>query len=107
MDKFDDFVNGPDSYGKKSNVTDLKDHWAVLVAGSNGYFNYRHQADVCHAYHLMVRQGIPEDQIIVMSFNDVAWDSLNPFPGKLFNRLDAVDWYEGCKVDYQGDDVHV
>ena len=25
-------------------------HWVVLVAGSNGYGNYRHQADVCHAY---------------------------------------------------------
>jgi len=48
----------------------------------------------------MVRQGIPEDQFIVMAFNDVAWDMLNPFPGKLFNRLDAVDWYEGCKIDY-------
>ncbi len=26
--------------------------WAVLVAGSDGFFNYRHQADVCHAYHV-------------------------------------------------------
>ena len=28
------------------------DTWAVLVAGSQGYFNYRHQADVCHAYQV-------------------------------------------------------
>ena len=26
------------------------DHWAVIVAGSSGYSNYRHQADTCHAY---------------------------------------------------------
>ena len=26
--------------------------WAVLVAGSNGWSNYRHQADVCHAYQV-------------------------------------------------------
>jgi glycosylphosphatidylinositol transamidase (GPIT) subunit GPI8 len=25
-------------------------HAAVLVAGSNGYWNYRHQADIAHAY---------------------------------------------------------
>lgn len=25
-------------------------HWALLVAGSSGWSNYRHQADVCHAY---------------------------------------------------------
>ena len=25
------------------------DNWAVLIAGSNAYYNYRHQADVAHA----------------------------------------------------------
>jgi legumain len=39
----------------------IKDHWAVLVAGSNGFVNYRHQADVCHAYHLLLDQGIPAE----------------------------------------------
>jgi len=29
--------------------------WVLLVAGSSGYMNYRHQADVCHAYQ--VRRG--------------------------------------------------
>ena len=27
--------------------------WAVLVAGSRGWDNYRHQADVCHAYQVI------------------------------------------------------
>jgi hypothetical protein len=27
-------------------------HWAVLIAGSASYGNYRHQSDVCHAYHV-------------------------------------------------------
>ena len=26
--------------------------WAVLVAASRGWDNYRHQADVCHAYQV-------------------------------------------------------
>jgi legumain len=29
--------------------------WALLVAGSNGYDNYRHQADICHAYQVLPR----------------------------------------------------
>jgi len=37
------------------------DHWAVLVAGSNTYGNYRHQADVAHAYQIVRGQGIPAD----------------------------------------------
>jgi len=36
-------------------------HWAVIVAGSSGYGNYRHQADTCHAYQIMKKNGIPED----------------------------------------------
>lgn len=29
--------------------------WVVLAAGSDSYYNYRHQADICHAYQ--VRRG--------------------------------------------------
>lgn len=81
------------------------DYWAVLVAGSKGFYNYRHQADVCHAYHLIKSQGIPEDQIIVMLYNDVAWDSENPYPGTLYNKQNGKNYYEGCKIDYHGDEL--
>ena len=33
------------------------DNWAVLVAGSNTYGNYRHQADVFHSYQSLVGSG--------------------------------------------------
>ena len=26
--------------------------WAVLIAGSMGWMDYRHQADVCHSYQV-------------------------------------------------------
>ncbi len=78
----------------------MENHWAVLVAGSKGYFNYRHQADVCHAYHLLISQGFLESQIIVMAYNDVAWDDENPFPGTLFNGNNGINYYEGCVIDY-------
>ncbi|KAM6133252.1 legumain isoform 2-T2 [Phoenicopterus ruber ruber] len=47
-------------------------HWVVIVAGSNGWYNYRHQADVCHAYQIVHRNGIPDEQIIVMMYDDIA-----------------------------------
>ena len=37
-----------------------EDHWAVIVAGSDGYWNYRHQADVCHAAKTLKKNGISE-----------------------------------------------
>jgi len=84
--------------------------WAVLVAGSNGYYNYRHQADVAHAYQVVKSKGIPESNIITMAYDDIASSSQNPFPGKLFNKPTAagtagVDVYDGFKIDYKGKDV--
>lgn len=88
------------SYGVTANDSD---HWAVLVTGSKGYTNYRHHADVCHAYHVMKKNGIPENQIILMSYNDAVNAKENPIPGKLFNKPNGDNVYEGCKIDYEGD----
>jgi len=86
------------------------DHWAVLIAGSSGYGNYRHQADVCHAYHVMINGGISAEKIIVLAVDDIANNRENPFPGKIFNKptpagTPGVDVYEGCIIDYSGKDV--
>eukprot|EP00928_Gymnodinium_smaydae_P078884 TRINITY_DN62942_c0_g1_i1.p1 TRINITY_DN62942_c0_g1~~TRINITY_DN62942_c0_g1_i1.p1 ORF type:complete len:445 (+),score=130.75 TRINITY_DN62942_c0_g1_i1:67-1401(+) len=85
-------------------------HWAVIVAGSNGFENYRHQADTCHAYQVVKAKGIPEDNIIMLAYDDVAHNEDNPFPGKLYNKPDAKgtgkDVYAGCKIDYKGKDVN-
>lgn len=48
------------------------DIYAVVVAGSNGFYNYRHQTDACHAYHSLLQHGVKADNIILMSYNDVA-----------------------------------
>ena len=80
-------------------------HWAVIVAGSNGYGNYRHQADACHAYQIAKRKGIPEKQIILFMYDDIAHSKENPIPGKVFNQPDGKDVYHGCKASYTGSDV--
>ena len=87
------------------------DHWAVLVAGSNYFYNYRHQADTCHAYQILKKNGIPEDHIIHFNYNDVANSSENPFPGKLFNKptekgTPGVDVYKGCGIDYEKNEAN-
>jgi len=84
--------------------------WAVIIAGSKTYGNYRHQADACHAYHVTSKFGIPDERIIMMFYDDIAHSSSNPFPGKMFNKPTAsgvpgVDVYEGCKKDYTGSQV--
>jgi legumain len=81
--------------------------WAVLVAGSNSYGNYRHQADICHAYHVVSSNGIPDSRIIMLYYDDIANNGQNPFKGQIFNKpaTTGVDIYKGCKKDYTGNDV--
>ncbi|KAL8515777.1 hypothetical protein ACS0TY_014464 [Phlomoides rotata] len=79
--------------------------WAVLVAGSNGFGNYRHQADVCHAYQILKRGGIKEENIVVFMYDDIANSSLNPRKGVLINHPSGVDVYAGVPKDYTGEQV--
>lgn len=83
----------------------LADIHAVLIAGSNGFYNYRHQADVCHAYNTLVRKGVNPENIIVLSYDDVANDPTNPLPGQLYNKPNGEEHYKSCKIDYKGEDV--
>jgi legumain len=84
--------------------------WAVIVAGSSTFDNYRHQADACHAYQIVHKNGIPADNIITFMYDDIASDPSNPFPGQIFNKPTAagtpgVDVYKGVQKDYTGASV--
>jgi legumain len=85
-------------------------HWAVLVAGSNSFWNYRHQSDVFHAYQTLIKKGLSPDNIILMAYDDIANDTENPFKGKVFNKPDpkglGEDVYKNIKIDYRGKAVN-
>jgi legumain len=80
-------------------------NYAVLVAGSNGYYNYRHQADVCHAYQILHKNGIPDSNIVVMMYDDIAQNAQNPTKGVIINHPTGNDVYHGVPKDYTGTDV--
>ncbi|XP_062974048.1 legumain [Elgaria multicarinata webbii] len=80
-------------------------HWVVIVAGSYDWGNYRHQADACHAYQIVHRNGIPDEQIIVMMYDDIADNVLNPTKGIIINRPGGPDVYKGTPKDYVKKDV--
>nr|GFB61129.1 vacuolar-processing enzyme-like [Tanacetum cinerariifolium] len=69
--------------------------WAVLVAGSYGYYNYRHQADVCHAYQILKKGGLKDENIIVFMYDDIANDPNNPRAGVIINNPKGSDVYAG------------
>ena len=79
--------------------------WAVLVAGSNGYYNYRHQSDVCHAYQVLKSHGVPDERIVVLMYDDIAHSPENPTPGIIVNHPNGSDVYAGVPKDFTGEDV--
>jgi len=79
--------------------------YAVLVAGSNTWGNYRHQSDVCHAYQVLVEHGFNKDNIIVFMYDDLAKNPSNPTPGIIINHPNGKDVYGGVKIDYRTTDV--
>ncbi|XP_061374951.1 vacuolar-processing enzyme-like [Gastrolobium bilobum] len=81
--------------------------WAILIAGSNGYWNYRHQSDVCHAYQLLRKGGLKEENIIVFMYDDIAFNEENPRSGIIINSPHGNDVYKGVPKDYVGEDVTV
>ncbi|XP_069567767.1 LOW QUALITY PROTEIN: legumain [Brachyistius frenatus] len=91
--------------GFPTQETDGGKNWVLIVAGSNGWYNYRHQADACHAYQIVHKNGIPDEQIVVMMYDDLAQNEENPTPGMIINRPNGSDVYKGVPKDYTGDDV--
>lgn len=81
----------------------------MLVAGSNSYSNYRHQADVFHSYQMLIQSGFDSDKIITFAYDDIATSVSNPFKGKVYNKPTytnpGVDVYAGVKIDYSKTDV--
>ena len=59
--------------------------YQILIAGSNGWNNYRHQSDVIALSSLLHT----DDENIITTFvaDDLANSFENPFPGQLFNTL--------------------
>jgi legumain len=80
-------------------------NWALVIAGSNGYYNYRHQADVCHAYQVLHAHGIPDSNIIVMMYDDIANNDENPVKGNIINKPNGSNVYPGVLKDYTGETV--
>ena len=91
-------------------AAETETHWAVIIAGSNTYGNYRHQADTHHAVKIMMEGGIARENIIHMAYDDIASSRSNPFPGQIFNHptdtgVAGRNVYDSSEIDYRGTNV--
>uniref|UniRef100_A0A914XBL5 Legumain n=1 Tax=Plectus sambesii TaxID=2011161 RepID=A0A914XBL5_9BILA len=62
--------------------------WALLVAGSNGWSNYRHQADVCHAYKILrVGKDYVKEDVNPQNFLNILQGNKKAMKGKGSGRV--------------------
>ena len=82
----------------------LRDNWALLIAGSETWKNYRHQADVLNMYQILRSYGFNDDHIVLIMKDDIANNPSNPNPGKVL-RYDDIDLYANVSLDYNLDTI--
>ena len=62
--------------------------------GNNGTLD-AWQADVCHAYQILRKGGVEEENIVVFMYDDIAHNILNPRPGVIINHPKGENVYNG------------
>jgi len=90
---------------KEFNYPTLHERWAVLVAASEGFENYRHQADVLNMYQYLRGVGFPDDHILLIMEDDIANSPDNKKSGEI--RVDANEnnLYHDIALDYHVHDL--
>lgn len=78
----------------------LEGNWAVLIATSQGWNNYRHQADVLAIYKELKKAGYPDERIILIAEDDLAYNPSNPEPGIIRVVPGGENVYDEVEIDY-------
>ena len=84
----------------------FSEKYAILFAGSKGWDNYRHQADVFYMYKILKDRGFEDDHISLWAYNDIVNNVENPYMGQVYHTLDNQDIYPGDQaIDFIGENL--
>ena len=81
-----------------------KSNYALLVAASGTWENYRHQADILNVYQILKFLGYDDDHIVLIMEDDLANNSKNPYKGEV-RRYDEQNLYVDVEIDYKLKDL--
>ena len=79
----------------------LDERWALLIAASKGWANYRFQSDVFAMYQLLKQHGYQDDHIVLICEDDVARNPKNSHPGELRISDTGANLYDDDAIDYR------
>lgn len=78
-----------------------KELYAMIIATSTGWSNYRYQANAYAMYQLLKKNGVDDDHILLISEDDIANNPQNPRQGFIQSSMSDENLYEGVQVDYR------
>lgn len=84
-----------------------EDNWAVVIATSDTWANYRHQADALAMYQLLRRHGYDDSHIVFVSEDNLAYHPNNLHPGEIRVRPDGENLHRDVTVDYRLSDITI
>lgn len=87
------------------NYPQLHERWALIVAASSGWINYRHQADALNMYKILRSRGYDDEHIILIMEDDIAYHGNNPNPGTVQVITGGENLYENVLIDYKTSDL--
>ena len=83
----------------------MLDKWALLIAASTGWGNYRFQADVFAMYQILKKHGYDDKHIILICEDDLAYNEKNVEPGVIRVKDDGENLYDSSAIDYKLSDL--
>ena len=101
---FDELLDNSDSEYKYKMSKGYK---AVLICGSEGWYNYRHQADILYVYNNLKKNGFTDDDIILIMRDDIAGHAKNAYKGVIKVSLNGENLYRDIQLDYRADTLGV
>ena len=101
---FDELIDNSNS---KYKYKLAKGYKAVLICGSEGWYNYRHQADILYVYNSLKKNGFTDDDIILIMRDDIANHAKNPDKGIIRVSPNGENLYQNIVIDYRADTLSV
>lgn len=102
-----DWARSYQKFDKNINITypDSDEQWALIVATSTSWKNYRHQADAFAMYQILKRHGYDDDHIVLIVSDSYAFNERNINPGEIRVRSDGKNVYDKKAIDYDIKDL--
>ncbi len=88
--------------GGSANLPPLRENWALIIATSATWQNYRHQADALAHYQALKANGFDDEHIVLITADDLATAVQNPTQGEVINQADGPNVRAGALADYKG-----